>query len=107
MRGYFDGDGCIYKRSKITGVNVFTVVGNKNFINEYKNILFKKINKKNDVKLRYCPTNPDIASLFLGGNKQIEKIYNFLYNNANIYLERKKNKFEEIIGQPKSKLLKA
>lgn len=97
MRGYFDGDGCIYTRKNKKGVNTFSVIGNCNFINKYKETLFKGIGKKNDCKNRIFDNN--ITAFSLGGNKQICKIYNFLYKNANIFLERKYNKFKEIINE--------
>jgi len=99
MRGYFDGDGCIYKRKERNGVNRFTIVGNTLFVEKYKKVLFNKINKKNNVKL-YDLLTDNIKSLCLGGNKQIEKIYYFLYKDATVFLDRKKEKFEEIIKRP-------
>ena len=40
-----------------------------------------------------------IEHLELGGNKQIEKIYNFLYEDATVFLERKKEIFKMILGR--------
>lgn len=40
MRGYFDGDGCIYSRKNKNGVNTFSVVGNFDFISGYKKSYF-------------------------------------------------------------------
>lgn len=97
MRGYFDGDGCIYESSKKSGTNTFSVVGNINFVCDYKNTLFKKIGKKNDVRLYMHKKSVGISSLYVGGNLQIEKIYDFLYKNATLFLFRKKNKFEKIL----------
>lgn len=96
MRGYFDGDGCICIRKKITGTNLFGIVGCKEFVQSYKNVLFDAINKKNDVKLLDTIGDKRIKSLQLGGNRQIAKIYDFLYNNATVFLDRKKEKFEMI-----------
>lgn len=101
MRGYFDGDGCVYVRSKVSGVNRFTVTGNINFILEYKKNLFNAIDKHNDVLLQNT-ASAEIKTLALGGNTQIKKIYDFLYMNATIYLERKKEKFEIINGRLKT-----
>mgnify|MGYP000177523872 CR=1 FL=1 len=101
MRGYFDGDGCVYLRNNINGVNRFTVVGNINFITEYKNILFDNIDKKNNVLFENT-SSQKIKTLALGGNSQLNKIYKFLYKNATIYLNRKKEKFEMINGRLKT-----
>ena len=99
MRGYFDGDGCIHQRKKRTGVNTFSIIGNTSFVKSYKKELFLGIKKKNDVKIYDTPTE-DIKGFYIGGNKQIEKVYNFLYKNATVFLERKKEKFEVIIKRP-------
>ena len=94
MRGYFDGDGCIYVRKNNSGVNLFSVTGTETFIDSYK----IKIEKKNNVKLRQTASK-EIKTLELGGNNQIKKIYEFLYRDATIYLNRKKEKFEIINGR--------
>ena len=99
MRGYFDGDGCIYSRKKRTGVNMFTVVGTVDFIEEYKKVLSINIGKNNDIKCRPASSSEGIEHLELGGNKQIEKIYNFLYEDATVFLERKKEIFKMILGR--------
>lgn len=95
MRGYFDGDGCIYSRKNNVGINTFSVVGNLDFITGYKKRLFESINKKNDIKLQNH--NSKIYTLYLGGNKQLKKIYDFLYKDAKIFLNRKYNKWNEIL----------
>ncbi len=102
MRGYFDGDGCIYVNPKKSGTNLFDVVGNHDFIASYKKTMFTKIGKASEVKLRKCNCNGNIVALDLGGNQQLRKIYNFLYKDATIYLKRKKEKFEIIIGRLKT-----
>lgn len=109
MRGYFDGDGCIYLSKKISGTNLFTVIGCKKFITKYKEVLCESISKENTNKLHIPQNcNKGIASFFLGGNIQIYKIYKFLYKDATIFLDRKKEKFEKIIGRLKpNKLLEA
>lgn len=99
MRGYFDGDGCIHKRKKRTGVNSFSIIGTDDFVQKYKDILFSGIQKSNDVKLYDTPSK-GIKGFYIGGNKQIEKIYDFLYKDATVFLDRKKEKFEEIIKRP-------
>ena len=94
MRGYFDGDGCIYSRKNKNGVNTFSVVGNFDFISGYKKKLFSLINKNNDVKLQ---KHFKMYILYLGGNKQLKKIYNFLYEDAKTFLSRKYDKCNKIL----------
>lgn len=97
LRGYFDGDGCISHcglgKNRTIIQKSFNILGTGKFIEQYMNILIDnaklnavKINQKGNV---YC--------LQYSGNKNIQKIYDFLYKNATIFLERKHNKF---ISQP-------
>lgn len=78
---------------------MFTVVGTVDFIEEYKKVLSINIGKTNDVKCRPASSSEGIEHLELGGNKQIEKIYNFLYEDATVFLERKKEIFKMILGR--------
>ena len=99
MRGYFDGDGCLTscglsKNRTITQAN-FSIIGNYNFINKYQQILIqnnitnttKIIKYDNIYKLNYC------------GNNNIRKIFKFLFNNSNIWLDRKYNLFQKYVTE--------
>lgn len=59
-----------------------------------KNILTKECNL-NNIKI-YKGNNT--FSYCVAGNKQTKRIYNYLYNKANIYLERKYKKWSEHIA---------
>lgn len=84
MRRYFDGDGCIsYTTDKTLR---FILVGNKAFLDKYEVYLLKILNKKNANKRTYTGKAEE---MHYGGNKQVEKIFNFLYKDATIYLKRK------------------
>lgn len=82
MRGYFDGDGSVYK-SKENQVYV-SVIGNIQFITEYQNVLSSIGINKN--KLRAQGKAFDMR---FSGNKQYEKFKKYIYKDANIYLKRK------------------
>ena len=82
IRGYFDGDGSI----SITNNKefAFKLCGTKEMLDEIKNIfgLNHGLDKRNeDTKNSY--------SLSIGGNRQVEKMLDLLYFDANIYLDRK------------------
>lgn len=87
MRGYFDGDGCITASQNQLR---FSVIGTIDFLKEYEKILLKHLKRNNPNKWKQ---EGQAFSIHFGGNVQVKKIYNFLYKNANIYLERKRNKF--------------
>lgn len=99
IRGYFDGDGSIgkYQNIKYNNYNyVFTLEGNKDFLEMVQNILIKKFNfnktkfyqkhkgRKSSVSLRYC------------GREQLNIIMEWLYKDANIYMERKYNEWKNL-----------
>lgn len=86
IRGYFDGDGitCI-KKIKRSGF-----VGGTEILNA--------IQKEIDIKKTIRVANNSIASYFLIGRKDSEKLYEYLYDGATIWLERKKHRLEIIHG---------
>jgi len=92
MRGYFDGDGCI------TNYNYMSVMSNKNFIKVYQSRLaeFCALNKDLPLRARH-EHNQNILYFTYGGTGNLQKIYNFFYKDATIYLERKKKRFENVL----------
>ncbi len=102
MRGYFDGDGCVHFHPKIKSSSIVSVVGNTYFIRKYQEMLYKGIKKTTTTAIKPCKESPGIASFFIGGNQQVKKIYNFFYKDATVFLERKKEKFEIVIGRLKT-----
>lgn len=91
IRGYFDGDGCITYGKKINKNATVSIVSNLNFLNDIDNNI--------DVNFYYSKRHKDrddkILSIASGGICNIMKIYNYLYKDSNIYMDRKKNKFEK------------
>lgn len=90
MRGYFDGDGGIKHRDSIPVS--FMICGTKNFCSKYQKILINNCNL-NCVKLS---KNKKIFELNYGGIHSLNRIYDFLYRDATIYLNRKYNLFQII-----------
>lgn len=88
IRGYFDGDGCWYIR-KDGGITFNIATASDKFRKEIKEILCKKLNfkytKDNNIKVVYC------------GSRQSKRFYDFIYRNASVWLERKKNKVSKIL----------
>lgn len=97
IRGIFDGDGSIhFNRNKLH----FSIISSCKLAKQIQNILVKSC-KLNYTKLytRISKTNKKYCYLKYCGNKQIKKIYSFLYQNANIFLKRKKNIFDKLFYQ--------
>lgn len=100
IRGYFDGDGHLgwwyYKQSKKEEKGKgslkanFEITSTKNFClwlkSEFYNIGVNSFLIKNRGKS---------YSLRISGNQQIEKSLDFIYNNSNIHLNRKFQKYRE------------
>jgi hypothetical protein len=96
IRGYFDGDGSISINKENKGQ--ICIVGTELFLNSIMKILVEN-SEVRYVKLGLLHKNTDnnIRQLIYGGNGNIKKIYNYLYKNAQIYMIRKKDKFDRII----------
>ena len=95
IRGYFDGDGSIHiyfdKRPK-HHKNPFKFRGS--FAGTKEVLDFIKENIKISGSVRK-PKSKNIYYLRFSGKYQTEKVYDYLYNKANIFLERKKLIFDE------------
>ena len=94
MRGYFDGDGCITIGRHSPCVNV---LGTPQFLDVYEKELLKNMsNKKRTKRIHRETWNEQTEAVFYGGTHRITDIYHFLYKDATICLQRKKDRFEEI-----------
>jgi intein-encoded DNA endonuclease-like protein len=93
IRGYFDGDGCIYTNNKSKDY-LFSMLGPHDFLIKIQNILISNL-AINKTKL-YNPKNCKITKLHVltyQGRLNLIKICNYLYANSTCYLERKYNKY--------------
>lgn len=103
IRGYFDGDGSIllshnssyYKsngqiKKYIYPTYNFIILGTKGFLKEIIKIADFKYAKIRDTKTE------QIKSLNICAKKEFDKIFNYMYLNSTIKLERKYNKWNEI-----------
>ena len=92
IRGYFDGDGSV-----TAGINpkghiriLIGIVGTESFLSEIRKALSLE-----DTKYLYKYKNKDIHELKVGGTNVVKAIYDFLYKDATVFLERKYIKFKE------------
>lgn len=98
IRGYFDGDGSLtYGSKQICGNNNYNIkfTGTHGMIDAIQLYLgtFVKLEQ------RYPDRNVNNYSITIGGNIQVARILNYMYNNATIYLERKYNRYLELKKQ--------
>lgn len=101
IRGYFDGDGCIYSNSRVgkkkyTPVSVveFSILGSQEFIISLKEIIYKTLSITS--KIDKSGKNKKITRLRVCAKKDVMKLYHWLYDDSLIHLKRKKDKFEYI-----------
>lgn len=99
IRGYFDGDGSIHIEPKFKGASV-SIISTRKFLESIKQIFNKEFSaylpklfqKKEQVIL-----NKNIFSMQYHGTQIIFNIYDYLYKDATIFLNRKKKKFEKFL----------
>lgn len=83
MRGYFDGNGCI-------SGNNFMLNSTKDFLDEY----IKRLRNNTDIsKAGYFSIDGQGHRWSHASKRDLQKIFNYLYKDATIYLHRKHNKF--------------
>jgi hypothetical protein len=100
IRGYFDGDGSIYKRPpKVSGQIDYSVqfISSNKFCAKLKNILENKLNIYFTLRLSKPKTNQITTTISVGGNKQVKRMLDYLYKDATIYLPRKYQKYLDFI----------
>lgn len=93
IRGLFDGDGCLYvaKRKNKKYVWSLSIISTQMVNNYICDYIEKKIQikfKKNKIK-----NNKNISIIKLEKYKDIEYFLDYLYDNSNIYLNRKYKTF--------------
>jgi intein/homing endonuclease len=97
IRGYFDGDGCLNIRTqnnkKTQRCSFFSV--SKDFIYGLREYLYENESICSYVYER-APQNENYKicyTLEIGGGDSTKKFLSYIYDNANIYLDRKYEKF--------------
>lgn len=94
IRGFFDGDGCIHYNKVLNNKSFNIICKSHSFLENMHKYISEKagINHTPLVYRKSC----DIHYISRGGRRVILKIYDFLYKDATVFLERKKNIFEDI-----------
>jgi hypothetical protein len=93
IRGYFDGDGCIYKVKKLKNTFQIFIAGNENFTQSLREHLSKIFNS--DKILVYLKHKTYI--LVINNKLDCLKFKNYIYNNFITFLKRKKYIFDELV----------
>lgn len=97
IRGYIDGDGSItHSHKQLNGKWNCTikVVGTLNIIQNIQ----KQFGINVKLEQRHPERNTNNYQITIGGNKQVKRILDSLYFNSTIYLERKYNRYKQLVS---------
>ena len=98
IRGYFDGDGCV-TFNKINKQLCISFTGTEDMMLGIQNVLINRSSfTKTKLSTRHPERNNNIRSLQYFGNNNSRKYYRFIYDDANIFMKRKKDKFNKHIN---------
>lgn len=102
IRGYWDGDGCIsnsnvtknVKETSYSYINIgFTIISkDPDILNEMNEFFIEE-----GINTHVYPDNKGNYLVGTHSKPEVEKIYNKLYTSSNLFLERKRTKFNEIM----------
>lgn len=99
LRGLFDGDGSLSYKENYNEVHVGFINYNYKITEEFQLIIDKLINKKEHNKI--INNLNDFGSSYRcqwRGRRQVLKILSLLYDNSNIYLKRKFDKYQRLLS---------
>lgn len=95
IRGYFDGDGSLsYYKTKRSAKACFSILGTSSFLEDLQKVLEKECNLTSTNLMKIKGKN--VYRYSKTSKIQIMSIYDYFYKDSNIYLQRKKIKFEEL-----------
>lgn len=86
IRGVFDGDGCISGRACSFAGNGILIPQVQALLHETLSINLTKLQEKKN----------GVWSFSFSSKSDVTEFYHYLYDNATIYLSRKKDRFEKL-----------
>ena len=93
IRGYFDGDGCFYCHEKCIGNDEVNLVGTEQFCTKLLNILHEN-NVITGGSISVPRNDNGITRVIrFGGANQTRAFLDWIYKDANLYLDRKHQKY--------------
>ena len=103
IRGYWDGDGCIsssnvtknVKETSYNYINIgFTIISkDPDILNEMNEFFIEE-----GINTHVYPDNKGNYLVGTHSKSEVEKIYNKLYTSSNLFMERKRTKFNGIMA---------
>jgi len=89
VRGYFDGNGHISKNYKEP---VIDITSNENFLKDIKNY----IKKNTELNSHFRKVGKKTYRVFFRGGNVVRRLIKFIYKDANLFIERKKERADII-----------
>ena len=100
IRGYFDGDGTIYKTTGCN--NRFEIAGaSKEVIQWIRTFLASEYGITCTLREGNCQNGTKMFKVIYSDKEKITLLYHLFYDNKSLYLKRKKEKFEAILKIPR------
>ena len=98
IREVFDGDGSIVLSTLKSGAHktMFSIIGNRPFMSEINHVIASSCGIGENQLIDYKGKDERIATVIWSGCRQCIKIREYLYNNATIFLQRKRDKFDKL-----------
>lgn len=99
IRGYFDGDGCAsYSIANGYIKHYIEILATDIFCKEIKTIFEDDVTKENvSIRVKESTYQKNLMTVSLKSRAGIKDFYHYIYDNATIFLTRKKEKIEEIL----------
>lgn len=94
IRGYMDGDGCIFVDKNGYSTHRVTIISNEYFCNDIKSCVEKLLNISSYVKSK----KNNIYEFAIYGKNQIITFLDWIYKNCTIKLNRKFDKYQQLIN---------
>jgi len=94
VRGYFDGDGHFGYTERDNRAR-FSIVGTRSLCESIADILQGFLEVRAVIRHNHCNPNNNICELKISGKRNIYKVMEWLYNDANVWLNRKRERYED------------
>lgn len=94
IRGYFDGDGGFYLNYIKTHSSTMKITSTLSFVTKIASIFNTELDMNMCI---YSNKNSEVFDVCTSGDRQLQKIFDWLYKDASIYLKRKFDKYQELV----------
>lgn len=93
LRGYMDGDGHLSNNPKDARMSI---VGTLDFCEAVKQIVKEKLDVHCSIYFCHGETNKPTRTLQIAGRNQMSKFLDYIYKDANLYLDRKYDVYKSL-----------